>query len=443
MYALLTGRPPFRAKNLPQMLQLQRFADPEPVRRFAPDTPEQLERVVLQLLAKDPSARFPNMQVLGRHLQAMYMALSRPAPDDFALTGDEAGPGASDALIDPSLLTARTQAEPSGGNSPPAPRTGAPNRSGGSAGVADGASQDAATLAAADSDSLSPARVTHSSKLLTVKGTQSTFEQGAGATTVKSSRFTTVEEEQDALRRSEQRSWLAIGAQAALLVAVLGGMAAVALRLSRPASADELYGKIMQARASGSESLTAIEPQVAEFLRRFDDDPRAEEVQKLERQLALDRAERRIQAPVRRGASGGDLLPVERLYVHAAGKASESPETAIRMLESLVALYGAPAANGSEPDSPASAGSLERQAVCVALAERRIESLRRDAERQIKEQLASLHERLDAAALVSAGEPLRSAAMYQAIIDLHQSDTWAADVVGQARRHLEELQKQE
>ena len=59
MYALLAGRPPFRAKNLPQMLQLQRFAKPEPVRRYAPDTPEQLERVIMQLLAKDPAERFP------------------------------------------------------------------------------------------------------------------------------------------------------------------------------------------------------------------------------------------------------------------------------------------------------------------------------------------------------------------------------------------------
>jgi serine/threonine-protein kinase len=67
MYALLTGRPPFRAKNLPQMLQMQRFADPEPVRRYANDTPEQLERVVMQLLSKDPAARFPNTQVLARH----------------------------------------------------------------------------------------------------------------------------------------------------------------------------------------------------------------------------------------------------------------------------------------------------------------------------------------------------------------------------------------
>ena len=89
MYALLAGRPPFRAKNLPQMLQLQRFANPEPVRRYAPDTPEQLERVIMQLLAKEPADRFPNTQVLARHLQAMVIALSRPAADDFALAGDQ------------------------------------------------------------------------------------------------------------------------------------------------------------------------------------------------------------------------------------------------------------------------------------------------------------------------------------------------------------------
>src|SRR5215813_14097471 len=91
MYALLTGRPPFRATNLPQMLQLQRFAKPEPVRAFAPDTPEQLEHLIAQLLAKDPGERFPNTQVLARHLQAMAMALSRPAADDFELPMDHPG----------------------------------------------------------------------------------------------------------------------------------------------------------------------------------------------------------------------------------------------------------------------------------------------------------------------------------------------------------------
>jgi len=44
LYALLAGRPPFRGKNLPEMLHMQRFATPEPVSTFAPDTPVELER---------------------------------------------------------------------------------------------------------------------------------------------------------------------------------------------------------------------------------------------------------------------------------------------------------------------------------------------------------------------------------------------------------------
>ena len=78
MFALLAGRPPFRAKTMPEMLQLQRFAEPEPVRRYAPQTPEQLDRLIRQLLSKEPAERFPNVLVLARHMEAMQQALSRP-----------------------------------------------------------------------------------------------------------------------------------------------------------------------------------------------------------------------------------------------------------------------------------------------------------------------------------------------------------------------------
>ena len=47
MYALLAGRPPFRAASLVEMLQLQRFSEPEPVRRYAPNTPQELESIIL------------------------------------------------------------------------------------------------------------------------------------------------------------------------------------------------------------------------------------------------------------------------------------------------------------------------------------------------------------------------------------------------------------
>ena len=89
MYALLAGRPPFKAKALPEMLQLQRYAEPEPVRRYAPQTPMQLEKAIAQMLAKSPADRFPNTLVLGRHLEAMLLALSKPSPEDFRVAVDE------------------------------------------------------------------------------------------------------------------------------------------------------------------------------------------------------------------------------------------------------------------------------------------------------------------------------------------------------------------
>src|SRR3954471_4058476 len=146
MYALLAGRPPFRAKNLPQMLQLQRFANPEPVRRYAPDTPEQLEHVILQLLAKDPGARFPNTQVLARHLQAMAMALSRPAADDFALAGDHPDSVHAAADANQSLALDSTQAEPRSEENNPKLDGQDPKGT-----LSASASQSAATLAANES----------------------------------------------------------------------------------------------------------------------------------------------------------------------------------------------------------------------------------------------------------------------------------------------------
>ena len=50
--SLLTGRPPFQAKSLPKLLEMQRNDKPDPVRRFAPSIPVELERIIMQLLEK-------------------------------------------------------------------------------------------------------------------------------------------------------------------------------------------------------------------------------------------------------------------------------------------------------------------------------------------------------------------------------------------------------
>jgi len=424
MYALLAGRPPFRAKNLPQMLQLQRFAEPEPVRRYAPDTPEQLEHVIMQLLSKDPADRFPNTQVLARHLQAMVNALSRPAADDFALASDHPPVTGSLSNIHESLAVEATQAEvlltP---RNVDRPGTVSSNRT-----VNPIASQNAATLAADEVQS----RHSESNSAASLAG---------GAPTVKPllelpKRFTTVEEEEQRLRSQNQRSWLVMLVQLGSLAAVLALLAGAAVYLSRPATADSLYAKIAT-RVDGDDdaALGKVENEMNEFLARFPDDSRAEVLRSYKDRIELDKLERRLQRQTRgSGPFDATLLPAEQLYLQAAALSASSPEKSLAMFESLVTLYGAETT--SEKGDAA-----ERTSDVVQLAKRRIERGRGELAKQREQQLAALDERLTAAERLAAKNPQQAAAMYRAILNLHEGDAWAAKVVETARGQLAELEK--
>ena len=68
-YYLLTGRPPFEGGTGSGHDRPRR--DPVvPPLQVRPDVPEDLERVVLRCLAKDPSERFPDAQSLDRAMGA-------------------------------------------------------------------------------------------------------------------------------------------------------------------------------------------------------------------------------------------------------------------------------------------------------------------------------------------------------------------------------------
>jgi eukaryotic-like serine/threonine-protein kinase len=437
MYALLAGRPPFRAKNLPQMLQLQRFANPEPVRRYAPDTPEQLEQVIMQLLAKEPANRFPNTQVLARHLQAMVMALSRPAADDFALATDPPTDKQA-AEIHESLSIEVTQAE-----APPTkPSDARPAVVGGDRTVNSQASQNAATLAADESLSKPGARSATASHAL-----------GAGTPApplVIPARFTTIEEE-EALRSAQQkRSWLLVAAQLASFAAVLGAMVGVAMYLSRPPSADKLYSSIAARVDSDDDaSLGKVEDEVNTFLQHFSNDPRADVLRGYKERIELDKLERKLQRQKPgSGSTEVPLLPIEQLYLQASEQAGSAPEMALVKLQSLIDLYGAEAPVDTKDGGPSGSNkrspnrhAAERAADVVQLAKRRLTALRADTARLRAAQLATLEERLAAADRLSATNPTQAATMYRAILDLYGAEAWAAPVVEIARSQLTALEK--
>ncbi len=120
LYVLLTRRPLFRGKSVPEILLKQRTEPPTPVGELAPDVPGELQHIVMQLLAKDPEQRIPTAEALLRRLEALDRGL--PA----GTIADESGQSAPDRAVPaaeelaPTLMTENLPAVPPVGGNPAA-----------------------------------------------------------------------------------------------------------------------------------------------------------------------------------------------------------------------------------------------------------------------------------------------------------------------------------
>jgi serine/threonine-protein kinase len=96
LYALLAGRPPFRAASFPAVLHMQRYEQPESLGHLAPDAPKPLVGIVHRLLAKSAEERYPNAQFVARELNAVLEQTiddafgNRPSRHDSTHTNDSA-----------------------------------------------------------------------------------------------------------------------------------------------------------------------------------------------------------------------------------------------------------------------------------------------------------------------------------------------------------------
>ncbi len=69
LYALCTGRPPFRAETSYAVLRRITDETPRPIREVNPNVPEWLERIVMRLLQKSPDERFESADELAAVLE--------------------------------------------------------------------------------------------------------------------------------------------------------------------------------------------------------------------------------------------------------------------------------------------------------------------------------------------------------------------------------------
>jgi len=79
MYALLTGKPPYVARSLPELLQKYKQGAPDSTRMERPETPQVVDAVLFDLLQIQPENRPGDARLVGRRLEGL-LRTSRLCP---------------------------------------------------------------------------------------------------------------------------------------------------------------------------------------------------------------------------------------------------------------------------------------------------------------------------------------------------------------------------
>lgn len=430
MFALLARRPPFRAATIVEMLQLQRYAEPEPVRRFAPDAPAEMEAIISSLLEKDPEQRVPTAMVLSRRLEAMRHGLSVRA-DSEAKSHVLPPPAAAASHL---LADEMIAAAPTAAADRPLP--------GRALGDARGLSSDAdngeyrlvdvpASMAAPDihkamrSDlNLSPDMATIAAP--TPVGSSETATNGAAVLPPTQTKFIPVSDDELVADETpdDEVGWFSL--QVLVLVAAIAALGWGTWYLLQPPGLDKLYARAVA--ANENDSLSEAEADIEDFLARCEaDDPRTTELQVLLDQIETDRLERRLEKQSRRREKLGELSPVERDYVEALRQVEIDPEAGMKKINALLNLYGDDAA-----DQPA----VTRQ--CLELARRKLDKLREDVPAYVKGHRDRIAAQLDRADALTDNDPQTAEKIWRAVIELYDGKSWAVDFVAHARKKLNE-----
>ncbi|MGA2620712.1 MAG: serine/threonine-protein kinase [Thermoguttaceae bacterium] len=384
LYVLLARRPLFPGASFAEIVHKQRTERPEPLRRFAPDVPVELEQIVHQLLEKDPERRIPNAMLLARRLEALEqtMSVADPAADRpvdlLAPTVAGTVPGGPPAVAAPPLADAGELAETQAATAsvPPVP-------------------------AAPAEPAREPARFT-----ALAPGELDAPEPAAPAAPLIS-----------------PQTW----ALAAGLIVV----GAVAWYLLQPPTADALYRRISrQTEAGTGDALSEAEDDIRQFLMRFPGDPRCDELREHSREIELDRLERKLELHAKGLLSTAELIPVERSYIEALNYARLDPEAGMAKFQAMLDFY----------DAGKDRSGLMWQ--CLELTKRRLDQLRGQQDVPAREQLAMVQERLDRADACRQRDPRRAEAIYRAVLELYQNKAWAGDAVGRARAALAGMKKE-
>jgi serine/threonine-protein kinase len=430
-FTLLAGTPPFRGATPLKVLEKQRSAKPELVRRYAPSVPTELESIVDELLRKDPKDRIANPSLLLRRLEAMLHALAhlpderhgdpgRTLADDAEVPHRSAGPAVEEAE-----RADRGKAPEEASRLPPTVQAPPP-----------------------DAEELGETKLTTAFQAYPQVGgaRPGAPPTSAGEQTVihaadkPADHFTPVaEEELDQIEAEDELHKPLISVQTWLLAGALIVMGLTAWYFLRPLSAQDLYQRIHRLTADQKiSSLLEAKPYIQEFLGRFPRHPRSDELRAYQRRIDLHELERDMERRLRSrrgflGDSGrADDEPegvrlIERSYAEAIELGRRDPEAAIVILEAILDLYR------DKAESPPVGLRLQ-------LVEHEVQELQQQLRTWQEEDLKWLLSRLQKADELSRSDSAEkreeARSLRRGVIDLCGDRLWAQEAVRRAREAL-------
>jgi eukaryotic-like serine/threonine-protein kinase len=433
LYALLTGQPPFVGKTVVEVVTALQRDKPIPVRRLAPDTPEEFEAIVLQLLEKDPQKRVPTALAVANRLRAMEHGLSletrigdRAGGDDSpdVLPNEAQSSSAKTQIVNPSSKpTAPLKADDVAYGLAAAPTEVAGGGSAAAAANRTALGTQAGKKTGAGSDS---GRGTQPAGAKAAESARQTVPP------VKLSRFVTVSEDELRGRREAEESlgkqWGLVAVLALVGLAAIGGAIYMAVR--RP-SADRLYATLTQAAdRGGAEELIPVEPELTSFLQYYADDPRAAEVKSLHDRLETFRWERQTALKSRRGVLATDATPLERAYQEALQLAGADPAAGLAHFEAILAVFN----DAALPENEARATPSAQR--WLDLSRQQVAKLTPEVKRLTSEQQAVIRQQLERAEQIVASDREAAQRIWRGILTLYQDKAWAHELVQEANSRL-------
>ncbi len=397
MYTLLAGKPPFHAKTLADLATKFTSHKLERISKVVPSVPKELDRVIDNLLQKNPQRRIATAHALTLRLEELQEHLKDDASARTAVVQNDKSPG--------DTVSGHTDALGSDGNR--ATAAGAAARTFGNRTFPEDelrlqAEENLATHAGDSSDTLAGAKTDYFKQV-----TPQVRKQVAEPKTTK----------------SKENNLGTVLLALALGVLLIGGGVGVYFAAFKKPSAEKLLTAIDGAEGSYPRVMEEIE----QFNKYYPNHKRSEEIQKLEL-VGQSMRYRNVLTKVANGPRADTLTQTQKQFLEAIDAAGDNLPLGYAKLSELVRNRR----NKPEELDKTDANALKH-------AEHFLVKFELDASKQKSAYLPTIREAFSEASMLQNADRPKSRAICKAIVKLYADQEWASTEVQRARTLLKKL----